>query len=74
MKVWIQFFILSQASKKSASDWKDLKQNYLIDTLANDNHDLAGYGSKKESDDYSDDNVHFGNESLEVIYKLGFSY
>lgn len=48
-------------------DWKHFENFYLVETLKKDNHDLAGYGSKRDSEDYSEDeNVHFGDESLEV--------
>lgn len=50
-------------------DWKNFENDYLTDTLKNDNHDLAGYGSKRDSydDNSSEDNYHFSNDTIDVM-------
>ena len=42
--------------------WKNFYEDYFKPSVTNDNVDLAGF-SKKDSDDFSDENIHIGDVS-----------
>ena len=46
-------------------NWKEFYTQYLKPSIKTENHDLAGF-TKKQSDDFLEENVHIGNNVFEL--------
>lgn len=44
----------------NSENWKEFLAGYLKPSIKTENHDLAGF-TKKQSDDFLEENVHIGN-------------